>query len=390
MHIAVLTDGISPYVLGGMQRHSFYLVNSLLQLGEEITLVHSVGADQNLPSNEEVKKLFTSNTDKLHIIGLKFPNIDQFPGHYLRESYRYSCEVFESLKHQWEKFDFIYAKGFTAWCILEKKTKGFHMAPVGIKFHGYEMYQKTTSIKGKLEQFMFKPPVIFNTRNANIVFSYGGEITAIIKKIGVEEDRIAEITGGVDDSWLSEKKLEVGSPRKFVFVGRAERRKGISDLNHAVKKLDVNKVEFHWIGPIPEDKKLSLSNCFYHGLVSDVEELQKILDKMDVLVLPSHAEGMPNVVLEAMARGCAIIATEVGAVSMMVSDKNGKLIEPGNRNDLIKSLRAFTEMSDEDLLEKREASRTLVRQKFLWSHIAKQTQKVIGELTHSSRSEIND
>lgn len=390
MHIAVLTDGISPYVLGGMQRHSFYLVNSLLQLGEEITLVHSVGVDRDLPSDDEVKKQFTPNTDKLHIVGLKFPHIDQFPGHYLRESYRYSCQVFESLKDQWEKFDFIYAKGFTAWCILEKKAKGFHIAPVGVKFHGYEMYQKTSSIKGKLEQFMFKPPVIFNTRNANIVFSYGGEITAIIKKIGVEENRIAEITGGVDDSWLSENRLEVGSPRKFVFVGRAERRKGISDLSSAIKNLNVSNVEFHWIGPIPDDKKLNLPNCYYHGIISDVEEMQKYLDKMDVLVLPSHAEGMPNVILEAMARGCAIIATNVGAVSMMVSEENGVLIEPGNKDNLVKSLRTLIEMSDDELLGKREASRRLISQKFLWSHIARQTQKVIGELTHSSRSETNN
>jgi glycosyltransferase involved in cell wall biosynthesis len=264
------------------------------------------------------------------------------------------------------------------------------MAPVGVKFHGYEMYQKTSSIKGKLEQFMFKPPVIFNTRNANIVFSYGGEITAIIKKIGVEENRIAEITGGVDDSWLSENRLEVGSPRKFVFVGRAERRKGISDLSYAIKKLNVNNVEFHWIGPIPDDKKLNLPNCYYHGIISDVEEMQKTLDKMDVLVLPSHAEGMPNVILEAMARGCAIIATNVGAVSMMVSEENGVLIEPGNKDNLVKSLRTLIEMSGDDLRGKREASRRLISRKFLWSHIARQTQKVIGELTHSSRSEINN
>ncbi len=390
MHIAVLTDGISPFVLGGMQRHSFNLVNSLLELGEEITLVHAVDADQELPSNQDVKNQFSANTDKLHIVGLKFPHIDQFPGHYLRESYRYSCEIFESLQDQWENFDFIYAKGFTAWCILEKKAKGFHMAPVGVKFHGYEMYQKTSSIKGKLEQFMFKPPVTFNTRNANVVFSYGGEITDIIKKIGVDEERIAEITSGVDNSWVSKEKLEVRSPRRFVFVGRAERRKGISDLNSALRMLAIRDFEFHWIGPIPDEKQLKGSNYFYHGSISDTAELQKILDEMDVLVLPSHAEGMPNVILEAMSRGCAILATDVGAVSMVVSAGNGLLIKPGEKEELKNALEYFLDLKDAELLMKKEKSRSLVCQNFLWTEIAKKTQEVIGELTHSSRNGINN
>jgi len=390
MHIAVLTDGITPFVMGGMQRHSFHLVKGLLKLGEEITLVHSVNTNSEVPSEDEVKKLFGDRSDKLHVVGLKFPHIDQFPGHYLRESYRYSCEIFEQLKEHWGRFDFIYAKGFTAWCILEKKAKGIHLAPVGVKFHGYEMYQKSPSLKGKLEQFMFKPPVTFNTRNANIVFSYGGEITSIIKKIGVEENRIAEITAGVYDSWLSVKTLKAHKPRKFVFIGRAERRKGIADLATAVRKVDKSDAAFHWVGPIPEDDKINQSNCIYHGSIWETADLQAILDEMDVLILPSRSEGMPNVILEAMARGCAIIATEVGAVPMMVSEENGILITPGKTDELRNAIEAFISKSDNELLKQKEASRNRIRNEFLWSEIALQTKQVIEELTHSSRNGINN
>jgi len=390
MHIAVLTDGITPFVMGGMQRHSFHLVKGLLELGEEITLVHSVSANREVPAENDVKKLFGDNTEKLHVIGMKFPHIDQFPGHYLRESYRYSCEIFEKIGDHLDQFDFIYAKGFTAWCILERKLKGFHMAPVGVKFHGYEMYQKNSSLKGKLEQFMLKPPVTFNTRNADIVFSYGGEITSIIEKIGVEESRIAEITGGVYDSWLSDNQLRVNTPRKFVFVGRAERRKGIADLSNVVKKLAKSDAQFHWVGPIPEDQKINQSNCIYHGVIQENERLKEILDEMDVLILPSHSEGMPNVVLEAMARGCAIIATEVGAVSMMVSENNGMLIPPGKNEQLCHAVKAYINKSQNDLLKQKENSRKLIRDKFLWSEISQQTKQVIGEITHSSRNRINN
>lgn len=390
MHIAVLTDGISPYVLGGMQRHSFHLVKNLLERGLKITLIHTVEHSKELPPEKDVLKLFDAPEDQLRVIGLEFPHLDKFPGHYLRESYRYSCEIFERLKDEWDHFDFIYAKGFTAWCILEKKSKGIHMAPVGVKFHGYEMYQKTSSLMGKLEQFMFKPPVVFNNRKANVVFSYGGEITSIIEKIGVESDRIAEITGGVDDCWLSESVLKVSHPRKFVFVGRNERRKGIADLETAVCQFKDTDVEFHWIGPIPKERQLKQSNCIYHGLISDSKELQNILDQMDVLVLPSHSEGMPNVILEAMSRGCAILATDVGAVSMMVTEACGKLIKPNNKDVLSNALKEFINLEHADLLNRKEMSRKIVAERFLWSEIARQTHEIIEEVTHSSPTGINN
>ena len=43
---------------------------------------------------------------------------------------------------------------------------------------------------------------------------------------------------------------------------------------------------------------------------------------------PSYSEGMPNVIMEAMSRGLAIIATDVGAVSKLVDEENGWLINP--------------------------------------------------------------
>ncbi|HKL03251.1 MAG TPA: hypothetical protein VJ911_06225, partial [Cryomorphaceae bacterium] len=188
MHVAILTDGIYPYTIGGMQRHSTNLVYNLLRKDVKITLVFCV-SEGELPSNEDVLEQFDASPEQLRLVGLKFPRTNKIPGHYIRECYQYSCLVYETLKDEWNNFDFIYAKGFSAWCLLEKKKKGKHMAPVGVKFHGYEMYQLTRSLKGKLEQFMLKPPVVFNNRHANVVFSYGGEITSIIEKIGVESDQ---------------------------------------------------------------------------------------------------------------------------------------------------------------------------------------------------------
>ena len=54
------------------------------------------------------------------------------------------------------------------------------------------------------------------------------------------------------------------------------------------------------------------------------------------MVCPSYSEGMPNVILEAMARGLAIIATDVGAIAEMVDSTNGILMA-NNKSPLIMS-----------------------------------------------------
>ena len=58
----------------------------------------------------------------------------------------------------------------------------------------------------------------------------------------------------------------------------------------------------------------------------------------DCLICPSYSEGMPTVILEAMASWCCIIASDVGAVRCIVDKNNGWLISPGNTYELRQSI----------------------------------------------------
>ena len=70
----------------------------------------------------------------------------------------------------------------------------------------------------------------------------------------------------------------------------------------------------------------------------------------DVFVLPTYTEGFPNVILESMACGCAIVTTPVGAIPEMLGEEDGKsyglMVEPRN----VEQLRAAIEkmLSDEE------------------------------------------
>ncbi|MGY6560482.1 MAG: glycosyltransferase family 4 protein [Luteibaculaceae bacterium] len=372
MNILLLTDGISPYVMGGMQKHSCNLAKYMAKSGARVTLVHFN------QSEFDIKKLdvFTEQ-EKENIVSIviPFPKSDKMPGHYLRSSYRYSELIFEELHYQFRNFDFIIAKGFTAWYLLEKKVQGFDCPPVGVNFHGYEMYQKQPNIKSRATAWVLRSAVQSILNNADYVFSYGGKITALLQEQArVSKRRIIEIPGGIERSWLNQNQLIVHNPRRFVFVGRYERRKGIEELHEALSQLPASvQFEFTFIGPIPSDKQLQDPRIKYLGSIREPEKLKQLLQQQDVLVCPSHSEGMPNVILEGMASGLAIIATDVGAVKLLVTADNGTKIKLSN---LMETLEQYTRISDSELESFKKKSLDSVHG-FLWEEVVAQNIKAI-------------
>ncbi|MEZ4800756.1 MAG: glycosyltransferase family 4 protein [Flavobacteriales bacterium] len=389
MRILLLTDGITPFVTGGMQRHSFYLAKFLQQLGHHITLVHCVPFDKKIPTNREVIQALDlpQEYSNIEIIGFKFPQPGIFPGHYLKESYIYSKLVYEHLSESLDKFDFIYAKGFSAWHFLHLKSKGQINRPkIGVNFHGLEMFQPAIGWKQKFRASLLRGAVKWNLQNADTVFSYGGKISSIIKNQGVDESKIIEIpTGIASDKIRSISESGKHGVRRFVFLGRYERRKGIEELNEVIKQtVPRDSVSYLFIGAIPHSKRLKRDDVEYTGELKDVTEIISRIDSCDVLISPSHSEGMPNVIMEAMARGLGVIATDVGAVSLMVDTDNGWLVKPGDISALKKALTEAADMDFKSLNDKGVASLRKVESKYKWELIAQQTaDSLVRAVTNS-------
>lgn len=380
MRISLLTDGIFPYVIGGMQKHSFYLAKYLAKRGVYVDLYHTNQSKLDIDKLE----LFTEEEKKfIRPFVIPFPKAGKLPGHYLKASYLYSEAIYNILKKQ-EPSDFIYAKGFSAWKLIEEKKKGLKCAPVGVKFHGYEMFQKAPDFKSYLSaKLLLQKPVLYNNKNADYVFSYGGKITDIIKGLNIPSSHIIEIPTGIENSWLASKEsLNENKAIKFLFVGRFERRKGVEELNKAILSVKENtNFEFHFIGPIPESNKLKLNHVFYHGSITDAEIMKKKVKEMDVLVCPSHSEGMPNVIMESMASGLAVIATDVGAVRLMVDNENGVLIENSDPSVIASAMKKMIGLAPKDLMQMKLKSIEKVKSQFLWEHIIDDTiQKISGKI----------
>lgn len=368
MKVALITDGITPYVIGGMQRHSFYLVKYLAKNKIPVDLFHFN------QSSLDIEKLEVFNNEEKQYIQsviIPFPQPGKYPGHYIEESYRYSEIIFKKIKPHLNSYDFIYTKGFSGWKLINEKSKGLKCPPIGINFHGYEMYQPAPSIKTLPSLLMlryFTKPLL---NKSDVVFSYGGKITdLLIQKIKIPKHKIIEIPGGIEASWLLTENKKTNPIKKFIFVGRAERRKGIEELNIVLRELkEKESFHFSFIGNIPLHLKINDPKIHYLGEIRDAEMIKKHLQEHDVLVCPSHSEGMPNVILEAMASGCAIIASNVGAVNKMVSPNNGWLIQPANTGELKSSIKKGIQLNQNDLIQKQEHSLQLIKSAFLWDNI---------------------
>jgi glycosyltransferase involved in cell wall biosynthesis len=369
MRIALVTDGIWPYVMGGMQKHSYYLCKYFALNKIRVDLYHYNQSELDISS----LSVFTPE-EQVYIrsIIVPMPNSARFPGHYIWDSYRYSKEVYKLIEPEIDTYDLIYTKGFAGWHLINQKYAGkISCAPIAVKFHGYEMFQKAPDWFTKWQHLLLlRRPVKRLSLRADLVFSYGGKITELIKSLGVEEDQIIELPSGVESQTLVEKPSALSHPIQFLFLGRYERRKGIEELNIAITELlklnGSEKYQFNFVGPIPEDRRLKHSQVLYFGELRDKQQLQTIVRDQDILLCPSWSEGLPNVILEAMAAGLAVVATDVGASAVLVNENTGWLLPDSSPEGILSKLIEIGSLPAAQIETKKLAALNHIREGFTW------------------------
>jgi len=368
VRIALLTDGIWPYRIGGIQKHSYYLVKYFAQQGVHVDLYHM---NHNCKFDIDKLEFFTEEEKKfITPFVFTFPNKGRWPWHYLQGSYLHSKMMYECFVKR-PPVDFIYSKGYTGWYFIKQKQLGKKLPPIGLRQHGYEIFQRGSGVISLYIKYLYLPLTKYLNNKADCVYSYGGGITDIIKtNLPKAANKIIELPAAIESSWVYENNITINKPIHFAFLGRYEVRKGVKELSTALNNLvGKHDFQFHFIGPIPQEFQIISSQIKYHGMISDAEKIKTILQSTDVFVLPSHAEGMPNVILEAMASGCAVLATDVGAVNGMVDESNGWLIPPLNSTIIEQKITEIVKTDPKVIEVKKAMSIKKVKENFMWNKV---------------------
>ena len=177
------------------------------------------------------------------------------------------------------------------------------------------------------------------------------------------------------------EKIERTKEKIVLAVGRLDKNKGFDLLIETFAQLESKGWKLIIAGD--GEERESLIELIENLNLNNVELIGKRKDifqwyaKASVFVLPSKKEGFPNVLIEAMASGCAAVSFDCpsGPAEIIMHEKNGLLVEDQNREVLASVLQRV--MNDKALRERLAYYAMEVRQKYALEKIALQWEEII-------------
>lgn len=210
--------------------------------------------------------------------------------------------------------------------------------PVIIKVHGSDV--EALQVPGLQRRI-----ALWALRQAEGVVSVSKYLKDALMRQGVLEGKIHVIYNGIDrekfrvlDRDTARAKLGLDPKRRLVlFVGSLKHDKGVRELIHPMVMETCRRgdavIGIAGSGPLRGEIEQQIASrrlqdrVLLLGSIPPVSVAQW-MNAADCLCLPSHHEGLPNVIMEALACGTPVVATRVGGVPEILDDRSGRLVEP--------------------------------------------------------------
>jgi glycosyltransferase involved in cell wall biosynthesis len=177
-------------------------------------------------------------------------------------------------------------------------------------------------------------------------------------KLGAKREKIKYVPNGVPEEFFKQKKAK--EQNKILFLGRIAPIKDIETLVRAMALVKDKKITLELIGPAEESylnflkslvKKRKLTGKVkFSKPIYDLKEKIRKIDSSKIFVLPSKSEGMPQSLVEAMAREKIVIASDnMGAKDLVNDGNNGYLFSIGDSKELAKKIDISLRMKNQKM-----------------------------------------
>ena len=186
----------------------------------------------------------------------------------------------------------------------------------------------------------------------------------------IDYERFADVSTAKKDA-----KQMLGMPAGalvFGTIGRLVPTKGLSYLIAAFSKVKTQMPQARLVlvgdGPCKAELQMQAADALCGNSVHFLghrANVERLLKGMDVFILASVAEGMPRVLLEAMAAGVPCVATQAGGIPEVINGEAvGFLVPPADSEALAEMMLRVAEMPGEELAEVVEKARDRVRRTY--------------------------
>jgi glycosyltransferase involved in cell wall biosynthesis len=219
-------------------------------------------------------------------------------------------------------------------------------------------------------------------KRSNKIVAVASTVAQELGEYGIDPNEVMVVGNGVDEKVFVPKQNNNKYDkydRYILFTGRLALRKGLFDLIECGRYVCKKYPDVSFIIPGKGNlsnklqnrvREIGLQDRFkFIGFV-DREELIQLYQNATVYVCPSHYEGLPTVLLEAMACGCPVVATGIsGNLDVISPNKNGIMIPSKSPK---KMANAVSLLLDNDKTREKIglAARKTIEERYTWDKIS--------------------
>ena len=335
------------------------LVLKLLELNHDITIIGPKSGNYQFFQEKGCRILFIDLSRKSKSI---FKDLK-----YYRQLKKY-------LKKAKASYVFSYSLKPNMYTGLLCNRYGFiHIATITGLGMAFDMNKFFVSILVKLLRKAFK--------HSKIIYCQNSYIYDYFKAKKIAADRLKVINGSginIEEFKFNDYPKELHDKIKLLYAGRVASIKGIEEMLEAFRHVGetYHNVHLFIAGKIDEPKYESLINNLGSDLVEYVGELNDVKDlikKSSAVIVPSHSEGMSNILQESLASGRPVLATNIpGCKELCIDGKTGYSFLPNNSNDCQRAMQQFINITYEQKCEMGKFGRKYVEDNFDRKKITKE------------------